>query len=163
VNIVAPNPHRLREDFASLSRFLGILFGFAALSLFAEGFYRPLKQLGAGLYNHDASAFYTFHDTLMPLLPALMLLGALWQGRRLFQHLAQGDFLSAATATGVRHTGEWIIAAAITGLIAGEIMAGARAGWALLAGLAAIGLALRSLAGVIDHAAAVQADLDQIV
>ena len=33
----------------------------------------------------------------------------------------------------------------------------------LLVTLAAVGLALRSLAGVLDHAAAVQADLDQIV
>ncbi|OSZ72184.1 hypothetical protein CAP39_02145 [Sphingomonas sp. IBVSS1] len=163
MNPVAPNPRRLREDFASLSRLLGLLFGFAALSLFAEGLYRPLKHLGAGLYNHDPSAFYNFHDTLVPLLPALLLLGALWQGRGLFQHLAEGDFLSAPTATGVRHTGEWIIAAAIAGLIVGEAVDGARPGWALLAGLVAIGVALRSLAGVIDHAVAVQADLDQIV
>ncbi len=163
MNSIAPNPRHLREDFASLSRLLTFLFAIAALSLFAEGLYRPLKRLGAGLYNQDPGALYSFHDTLMPLLPALLLLAALWQGRGLFQQMADGDVLSVATATGVRHTGEWIIAAAVAGLVVGEVIAGARAGWALLAGLAAIGLALRSLAGVIAHAAAVQADLDQIV
>lgn len=154
---------RLREEFASLSRLLGLLFGLAALSLFAEGLYRPLKHLGAGLANHDAGALASFHDRLVPLLPAQLLLGALWQGRRLFRQLGEGEFLSAATATGVRHTGEWIISAAVCGLVVGEVVAGARPGWALLAGLAAIGLALRSLAGVLDHAAAIKADHDQIV
>ena len=153
----------LREEFGGLARLLSVLFGFAALSLFAEGLYRPLKKLGAGLYNHDDSAMWVFHDALMPVLPALVLLGALWQARRLFRHLAEGETLSVQTAAGLRYVGEWIIAAAITGLIVGEVMVGARAGWALLAGLAAIGLALRSLARVIDHAAAIKADHDQIV
>jgi hypothetical protein len=36
-------------------------------------------------------------------------------------------------------------------------------GSALLVGVAAVGFALRSLAGVLDQAAIIQADLDQIV
>lgn len=157
------NTERLRADLASLSRLLTVLFCFAALTLFAEGLYRPLKRLGAGLSAQDAGAFATFHDQFVPLLPALLLLGALWQGQRLFQRMADGELLTAATAAGVRRTGEWIASAAICGGFVGEVVTGARPGWALLAGLGAIGLALRSLAGVIAHAATVQADLDQIV
>lgn len=152
-----------RDEYESMARLLGLLFGFAALSVFAEGLYVPLKRLGAGLYRQDMTALAAFHDTVVPLLPALMLLGALWQGRRLFRHLASGELLVPATAGFVRRSGEWIAAAAATGLLVGEIVDGARPGWAFLVGLGAIGLALRSLAGVIDQAARLKADHDQII
>ena len=154
--------HRLHEDFASLLRLLSVLLGFASLTLFADGIYMPLKALGFSLYRHELDAFATFLDQVVPLLPALLLLGALWQGRRLFRQLSVGDPLSPQAAAGVRRTGEWIISAAVTGLFIGEMFSGAP-GWALLAGLGAIGMALRSLAGVLDHAAAIKADFDQIV
>ena len=157
-----PGRHQ-QDEFESMSRLLGLLFGFASFSVFAEGLYVPLKRLGAGLYGQDVTAVTAFHDTVVPLLPALMLLGALWQGRQLFRHLARGDILAPETAGFVRRSGEWITAAAVAGLIVGEIVAGARPGWAFLVGLGAIGLALRSLAGVIDQAASLKADHDQIV
>ena len=128
--------HRLHEDFASLSRLLSVLLGFASLTLFADGIYMPLKALGFSLYRHELDAFATFLDQVVPLLPALLLLGALWQGRRLFRQLSVGDPLSPQAAAGVRRTGEWIISAAVTGLFIGEMFSGAP-GWALLAGLGA--------------------------
>jgi hypothetical protein len=100
---------------------------------------------------------------LVALLPAVLLLGALVQGRQLFTHLEAGALLSAATGRHVRRSGEWMVAAAVAALVIGEIQHGTATGSALLVTLAAVGLALRSLAGVLDHAAAVQADLDQIV
>ncbi len=153
---------RLQEDFASLSRLLSVLLGFTSLTLFADGLYMPLKALGISLYRHELGAFATFLDRVAPLLPALLLLGALWQGRRLFRQLSVGDPLSPQAAAGVRRIGEWIISAAVTGLFIGEMFSGAP-GWALLAGLGAIGMALRSLAGVLDHAAAIKIEHDQIV
>lgn len=160
---IKPRRDSLHADFSSMARLLSLLFGFSALSLFAEGLYVPLKRLGAGLYRQDMSALGLFETSVLPLVPALLLLGALWQGRQLFQHLAAGDTLVPATATGVRRSGEWIVAAAVVGLVLGGILPGQQTGAALLVGLAAIGLALRSLAAVLDHAAAIKADHDQIV
>jgi len=162
VNTATPNPRRLREDFASLSRLLSVLFGFAALSLFAEA-YVPLKQLGAGLVSGDDSGVPAIMERLAALVPAMLLVGALWQGRRLFTHLESGPLLTPATGLLVRRCGEWMMASAVSALVIGEIQNGTATGSALLVSLAAIGLGLRSLAGVLDHAAAMQADLDQIV
>jgi hypothetical protein len=158
----APDPRQMRESFASLSRLLTVLFAFSALSLFAEA-YVPLKQLGSGLASGDRSDMAAIGDRLVALVPALLLLGALWQGRRLFSHLELGALLSSATGQYVRRGGEWMVSAAVAALVIGEIQHGTATGSALLVGVAAVGLALRSLAGVLDHAAAVQADLDQIV
>lgn len=154
---------RLREDFANMSGLLGTLFGFAALTLFAEGLYRPLKRLGIELYSQNDRAIDQFQETLAPLLPALLLLGALWQVKRLFQQLAEGELLSSATAMLLRYVSSWIIASAIAGLIVGELVVGTRTGWAFMVGLGVIGVTFWSLATVVDHAAAVQADLEQIV
>lgn len=151
---------RLRADFAGLSRLLSVMFGFAALSLLAEA-YVPLKHLLAG--PGDFAALSAIVERLARLLPGLLLLGALWEGRQLFRHLEAGALLASATGQHVRRCGEWILCAAVSALVIGEILAGPQPGWALLAGLGAIGLALRSFAGVLDHAVAVQADLDQIV
>lgn len=153
----------LQDEFGSIAKFLDLLLGVSTLSVFAEGLYRPLKRLGAGLFANDPSTWTGFQETVAPLLPAIILIGALWQGRQLFHHLASGDVLTVETATGVRRTGEWIVGAAIVGLIVGEAVVGARAGWAFLGGLAAIGLTLRSLASIFDHAVAIKADHDQIV
>jgi hypothetical protein len=149
-----------RSDFAGVSRLLTVMFAFTAVSLVAEA-YVPLKQLVAGA--GDFAAVSAGVERLTPLLPALLLLGALREGRLLFAGLESGALLAAATALHLRRCGEWIVAAAVSALAIGEILAGSQAGWALLAGLGAIGLALRSLAGVLEHAATVQADLDQIV
>lgn len=158
-----PNPRQLRESFSSLSRLLTVLLAFSALSLFAEA-YVPLKQLGSGLAGGDRSGMMAITERLVALLPAVLLLGALAQGRQLFTQLEAGALLSAATGRHVRRSGEWMLAAAVAALVIGEIQNGGTApGSALLVTLAAVGLALRSLAGVLDHAAAVQADLDQIV
>jgi hypothetical protein len=162
VNAAANNLSRLQENFASLSRFLALLLGFAGLSLFAEA-YVPLKQLGAGLVSGDAAGVPAIMERLTALLPAALLLGALWQGRQLFSHLEGGALLSPLTGRQVKRCGEWIVAAAVSALVIGEIQNGTAHGSALLAGLAAVGFALRSLACVLDYAAAMQADLDQIV
>ncbi len=150
----------LKDNFAGLERLLTIMFAFTSVSLVVEA-YVPLKQLISG--PPEFASISLGVERLTRLLPALLLLGALHEGRRLFAHLETGALLVAATGRHVRHCGEWIVAAAVSALVIGEILAGTQAGWALLAGLGAIGLALRSLAGVIDHAVAVQADLDQIV
>lgn len=152
----------LQNDFGSMARLLGVLFAFAALSLVAEA-YVPLKQLGALLMAEDRAGLPAIVERLTALLPAGLLLGAVWQGRRLFSHLQNGALLAPVTGQHVRRSGEWIVAAAVSALIIGEIQHGTAPGWALLVGVAAIGLALRSLAGVLDHAAVMQADLDQIV
>ena len=157
-----PNLNRLREDFASLSRFLKFLFGFAVLSLFAEA-YVPLKHLGAGLADGVQGDWMAMSERLFALVPAAFLLGALWQGLQLFGHLEHGALLSPPTGRLVKRAGEWMVAAAVSGVAIGEIQNGTAHGLALLVGLAAVGFALRSLAGVLDHAAAIQADLDQIV
>ncbi len=158
----ASNPRHLREDFASLARFLKLLFGFAALSLFAEA-YVPMKHMAAGLVDGVQGDWMAASERLIALVPAALLLGALWQGLQLFSHLEQGPLLSPPTGRLVKRAGEWMVAAAVAGVAIGEIQNGAAHGLALLVGLAAVGLALRSLAGVLDHAAALQADLDQIV
>jgi hypothetical protein len=154
------NAARLRTDFAGLAQLLTVMLAFAALSLLAEA-YVPIKQLVAG--PGDFAALSVIVERLARLLPAALLLGALWQGRLLFRHLETGALLAPRTGWHVRRCGEWIVSAAVSALVIGEILAGSQSGWALLAGLGAIGLALRSFAGVLDHAAAVQADLDQIV
>ena len=160
MNGIAPNPRRLREDFASLSRLLTLLLGFAALSQVGEA-YVPIKQLVAGLADRAGPS--PALDQLVSQLPALLLLGALWQGRQLFRYLEGGALLAPQTGLHVKRCGEWIICAAVVALVIGEIQNGTAAGSGLLVSLAAIGFALRSLAGVLDHAAAMQADLDQIV
>lgn len=152
----------LHGDFSSMARLLSVLFAFAALSLLAEA-YVPLKQLGAMLVSEDRSGIRAIGERLIALLPAIMLLGAVWQGRLLFTHLEGGALLAPVTAQHVRRSGEWMISAAVSALIIGEIQHGTATGWALLVGVGAVGFALRSLAGVLDHAAVMQADLDQIV
>lgn len=151
---------RLRAGFADLSRLLSVMFGFAALSLLAEA-YVPFKRLLAG--PGEFAALSAIVERLTHLLPGLLLLGALWQGQQLFRHLETGALLASITGQHVRRCGEWILSAAVSALVIGEILNGPQPGWALLAGLGAIGLALRSFAGVLDHAAVIQADLDQIV
>ncbi len=152
----------LQGDFSSMARLLSLLFAFAALSLFAEA-YVPLKQLGAMLFAGDRTGIRAIGERLIALLPAIMLLGAVWQGRLLFSHLENGPLLAPVTAQHVRRCGEWMVSAAVSALVIGEIQHGRATGSALLVGVAAVGLALRSLAGVLDHAAVMQADLDQIV
>ena len=152
----------LQGDFSGMARLLSVLFAFAALSLFAEA-YVPLKQLGAMLLAGNRSGSPAIGERLIALLPAVLLLGAVWQGRQLFTHLESGALLVPVTAQHVRRSGEWMVTAAVSALIIGEIQHGIATSSALLVGVAAIGLALRSLAGVLDHAAVTQADLDQIV
>lgn len=152
----------LQGDFGSMARLLSVLFAFAALSVFAEA-YVPLKQLGATLMAGDRAGLPAIAERLIALLPAGLLLGAVWQGRRLFSHLESGALLAPVTGHHVRRSGEWMVAAAVSALIIGEIQHGVATGSALLVGVAAVGFALRSLAGVLDHAAVMQADLDQIV
>ena len=152
----------LQGDFSSMARLLTVLFAFAALSLFAEA-YVPLKQLGAMLVAGDRTGIRAVGERLIALLPAIMLLGAVWQGRLLFTHLEGGALLAPETGRHVRRSGEWMVAAAVSALIIGEIQHGTAVGSALLVGVAAVGFALRSLAGVLDQAAIIQADLDQIV
>jgi hypothetical protein len=157
--------HRLQTlqgDFSGMARLLSVLFAFAALSLFAEA-YVPLKQLGAVLVAGDRAGSPAIGERLIALLPAVLLLGTVWQGQRLFSHLEGGALLAPVTAQHVRRSGEWMVSAAVSALVIGEIQHGTATGSALLVGVAAVGLALRSLAGVLDHAAVMQADLDQIV
>lgn len=161
--MLALNSHPAPDGFRRMTGLLDLLLLFAGLSVFAEGLYRPLKRLGAGLYLREPGVWAPFQDAVVPVLPAIFLLIALWQSRRLFAHLATGETLSADTTRGVRRSGEWIVAAAVTAVIIGEAGSGLQPGWALPIVLAAIGLALRSLAPVFDHAAAVKADHDQIV
>ncbi|MEI6418106.1 MAG: hypothetical protein WCO82_03470 [Sphingomonadales bacterium] len=153
----------LRHDLRKLSGLMSGLLTFAGLTVFAEGLYNPIKRLVVGLPQDAGTALHLFHDQVMPLLPALLLLGALNEARRLFARMGDGELLAPATATGVRHTGDWVLAAAITAAFVDAVASALHPGWALLGGLAAIGLGLRSLGDVLDHAAAIKADHDQIV
>jgi hypothetical protein len=162
VTDVSQRLQTLQGDFSGMARLLALLFAFSALSLFAEA-YVPLKQLGAGLVARDSAGAAVVVERLIALVPALLLLGAVWQGRLLFTHLEGGALLAPETGRHVRRSGEWMVAAAVSALVIGEIQHGTATGSALLVGVAAVGFALRSLAGVLDHAAVIQADLDQIV
>jgi len=152
-----------RGEFRRMASLLTALAAFAGLTLFAEGVYRPLKHMATGLAASDGTAFQVFRDSVLPLAPAALLVLALWLGRGLFAHLATGPLLGAETSRGVRRIGEAVLAAAVTALAIGGFGGAVGTSWALLAGLAAFGLALRGLGAVLDHAAAVQADNDAIV
>lgn len=108
---------------------------------------------------------------LVRMLPGLGYLWALWAVQRALGDLAAGRLFHATVARALRHIGIGVLAGALFSVFAvtnlSRWIVGGHGGYAYfdLSGivLGVVGAALVLLARVIDHARAMQAELDEIV
>lgn len=151
------------------------LLRIATLAVFCGLFL--LLALGAGglpwfsNLRADAGAGTWFLLMLVRLLPGLGYLWALWAVQRALGDLAAGRLFHATLARALRHVGIGVLAGALLSVFAvtnlSRMIAGGQGSvmYFDLSGivLGVVGAALVLLARVIDHARALQAELDEIV
>jgi hypothetical protein len=152
----------------ALKRLFGWLFGLGAFLVFAEVAYMPLKAvfLSVGT-NALGGAAGHLGEAAIAALPALALLGALWQARRLFNSFATGQILSVETGKALTRLGDLLVVSTVLWFVFGpavdyhEPAFGPYLSASIMLGC--IGLAIRLVGRVIDMAAAIKVDHDQIV
>ncbi|MDH7973986.1 hypothetical protein QH494_17500 [Sphingomonas sp. AR_OL41] len=159
---------KVQKESATLKRLFGWLFGIGAFLIFSEIAYMPLKAviLTAGTAA-GRGAVDDLAETILASLPALALLGAVWQARRVFGGFAGGEILSVEAGKALTRLGDWLVASTVLSIFFGP--AGGRADIVFGLNLSAIimlgsvGLAIRLIGRVVEMAAAIKSDHDQIV
>lgn len=123
----------------------------------------------AGVYGGSAN-LRSIGFQLLLAIPATAYLGALWQFRTLAQRVARGEGFTAAAARALRRAGALLAGGALLSLFAlAPVHRVAGVPYPRLIDLdvstmiiGAVGLALFLIAGLLDHARAVQNELDEI-
>ncbi len=159
---------KIQKDSAGLKRLFGWLFGLGIFLIFSEITYKPLKavifSVGTGALGN---ALDQLGVTALGALPALALLGAVWQARRLFKSFASGKILSVEAGKALTRLGDWLVISTVLMFFFGPAGEHPDAAFGLYLSttimLGCIGLAIRLVGRVIDMAAAIKFDHDQIV
>jgi hypothetical protein len=159
---------KVQKDSAALKQLFGWLFGLGVFLIFSEIAYLPLKTIFLSL-GTDAlgSAAGQLGETVVTALPALALLGAVWQARRLFSSFASGQILSAEAGKALTRLGDLLVVSTVLWFFFGpatdrqEPVFGAYLSATIMLGC--IGLAIRLVGRVVDLAAVIKVDHDQIV
>jgi hypothetical protein len=106
-------------------------------------------------------------QTAVAALPAAAMLGAVWQARRVFKSFSSGEILSVEAGRALTRLGDWLVVSTVLWFFVGPAIDrdDAAFGPYLSASvmLGCIGLAIRLVGRVIDMAAAIKSDHDQIV
>jgi hypothetical protein len=159
-------PEALRTRSARLARALAWLLAAVSLLLLLERFSAPTLALARG----DAVAGSRLCLQLAESLPELCYLLALWWVRRALAEFADGAFHTPVVALALRRVGTLLTAGAafkVFVLPSLERVLGSPPGYVVAYDigslvLCAVGLSLAMLAHVLERAAVVQAELDEI-
>lgn len=159
---------KIKKDSAGLKRLFGWLFGLGLFLIFSEITYRPLKAIffsvGTGALGN---ALDQLAVTALAALPALALLGAVWQARRLFKSFAGGQILSVEAGKALTRLGDWLVISTVLMFLFGPAGDHPDAAFGLYISttvmLGCIGLAIRLVGRVVDMAAEIKLEHDQIV
>jgi len=147
------------------------LFWFGLLWLFTEAAWSPLKTLVAALPTpHVWTAALALSRTLLDETPAFALMGALWTARGLFGRFADGEALTPASGRSLSVIGGWCLASLFfSGVFSSAAFVpykpafGAPLAISTEILLGCVGAMLVLLGRAFSAAAAIKADLDQIV
>ncbi len=159
-------PAALRTRSAHLARGLAWLLAALALFLLLERFSAPALAVWSG----DAGASRRLGLQLVQAIPEVCYLLALWWVRRVLVEFAQGAFHTPAIAQALHRVGSILSlgpAFKVLVLPTCERMLGSPPGYVVAFDigslvLCALGLSLAMLAHVLERAAAVRAELDEI-
>jgi hypothetical protein len=159
---------KVQKDSAALKQLFGWLFGIGVFLVFSQVAYVPLKAVILSVGTDGlGEATQRLGETALAALPALALLGALWQARRLFNSIASGEILSVETGKALTRLGDLLVLSTVLWFFFGpavdyhEPAFGPYLSASIVLGC--IGLALRLVGRVIDMAAGIKIEHDQIV
>ncbi|PTT06490.1 hypothetical protein [Caulobacter sp. HMWF009] len=158
---------KIQKDSVGLQQLFGWLFGIGVFLVFSEIAYGPLKAVVFAVGASERSeALRQVGESTLGALPVLALLGALWQARGLFKSFAGGQVLSVEAGRTLTRLGDWLVASTILWFIFGDGGSSAAQAFGQNLGvsvvLGCVGIAIRLFGRVIDLAAAVRDDRDQI-
>jgi hypothetical protein len=147
------------------------LFWFGLFWLFAEAAWRPLKAVVAALPTpHAWAAVLGLSRDLLAETPAFALMGALWTARGLFGRFASGEALTPASGRSLSIIGGWFLASLFCSGVFSSATSlppapafGAPLAISTEILLGCVGAMLILLGRAFSAAAAIKADLDQIV
>ncbi len=159
------------------SRNLAMIFAWAfwiaALWLFADVSYVPLKRFGASLVTPDRDALESalaFGDAMIGFLPVIFALCAVYTARGLFVQFSRGEIFTPRNGKSLTRVGDWLIASAMAALFVTptiRYMSGSQAedigASYILIVLVLVGLAVRLFGRTFSIAADIKAENDQMV
>jgi hypothetical protein len=159
---------KVQKESAALKRLFSWLFGAGLFLIFSEIAYMPLKAIFLSLGTDGlGSAAGRLGETAIAAIPALALLGAVWQARRLFDSFASGQILSAEAGKALTRLGDLLVVSTVLWFFFGpatdyhEPSFGPYLSASIMLGC--IGLAIRLVGRVVNMAAVIKIDNDQIV
>lgn len=164
---------KLQRESKDLAGFLLWIFIIVCLGLFADVLYRPLKALGGALATPEAdigAVLEPFRGQAVAMIPAFMMLAALWTARSVFVAFSQGEVFTTKAGDALCAVGDWLIAAAFTALFVvpsvGSVLNVEGPVWELdrmAVVLLCVGFAIRLIGKAFSGAAAIKAENDQII
>lgn len=158
----------VQKDSDVLRQLFSWLFGFGVFLVFSEIAYIPLKAIFFSFGTTElASAVSDFAETAIAALPVLALLGAVWQARRVFTSFASGHILTVEAGKALGRLGDWLVISSVLMFFVGPADDRHTAVFGLYVStiimLGSVGLAIRLVGRVIEVAAAIKSEHDQIV
>ena len=166
--MVNATTEKVQKNSAALKRLFGWLFGVGAFLIFSEIVYMPLKAV-LFTVGTDAlgSAVRHLLATSLAASPALALLGGVWQARNLFQGFASGEILTVDAGKALTRLGDWLVISAVLSFFFGPAGEHPDATFghylSTIVMLGCLGLAIRLVGRVVEVAAEIKIDHDQIV